>query len=68
MKRNSTSITDKKIYCAASKAYRAIYLLKSWLLILIALLFFAVQASSQTKLKIATSQFPVSGDIKENSN
>lgn len=45
-----------------------LFISKPCLMILICFLFFSGQTNSQGKLKIATSQFPVSGDILENSN
>ena len=46
----------------------ALFVFKPCLLILICFLCFSGQTSSQGKLKIATCQFPVSGDILENSS
>jgi hypothetical protein len=43
------------------------FIIKPCRLILICLLCFSGLASSQEKLKLATCQFPVSGDISENS-
>ena len=45
-----------------------LFISKPYMLILICFLFFPGQTNAQEKLKIATSQFPVSGDILENSN
>jgi predicted amidohydrolase len=46
----------------------ALFIIKPCLLILICFLSFSGQTSSQDKLKIATCQFPVSGEILENSS
>lgn len=60
-----TGINGKTDYI--TKFNTLIYLLKSAFLILICFLCLAFQADAETKLKAATCQFPVSGDIKENS-
>jgi len=46
---------------------QALFDIKPWLVILICFVFFSGHIRSQDKLKIATCQFPVSGEILENS-